>query len=331
MKKDGVMNLFVFLIFYITFYIISIPIHELGHLVFGLLTGSRFSSFRVLSFVWFKENGKLRFKNSGSRFMLGQCLMAPPANEADFRFVLYNLGGGIFNLLTVAILFGIAVLTGGLSAALFAGMLASAVTALMNLIPMTVQVPNDGMNVVKALQSPEARHGLYMMMLVNEQMMNGKRFRDYDERCFTLPPHANLRNHFTAYILICDAARLYDLGLYEACIEKYNALDLNKLPSYFKKSVRLDVLYHYCVHRPDYDKAREIYEQRGIKKYLEAPLPMITRVRAAYEFFVCGDREKAAESLKEAKVQIENFPNKGFALMEKVYLTHLESLMQAQA
>ena len=250
------MNIFVFLIVYIAFYIISIPIHELGHLVFGLQTGSSFSSFRLLSFVWFKENGKLRFKNSGSRFMLGQCLMAPPANEADFRFVLYNLGGGIFNLLTAAILFGIAVLTGGLSTALFAGILASAVTGLMNLNPMTVQVPNDGMNVVKALQSPEARHGFYVMMLVNEQMMNGKRFRDYDERFFTLPEKANLRNHFTAYILICDAARLYDSGQFDACIEKYDALDLDKLPSYFKNSVRLDVLYHFCFHKPDYDKAR---------------------------------------------------------------------------
>lgn len=322
------MDLFVFLIVYIAFYIISIPIHELGHLVFGLLTGSRFSSFRLLSLVWYKENGKLLFKKSGTRFMLGQCLMAPPAREADFRFVLYNLGGGIFNLLTVAVLFGIAVLTGGLCTALLAGIIASAVTALMNLIPMTVQVPNDGMNVVKALQSPEARHGLYVMMLVNEQMMYGKRFRDYDDRFFTLPEHADLRNHFTAYILICDAARLYDGGEYDACIEKYDALNLDKLPAYFKNSVRLDYLYHYCVHRPDFDKARELYAQRGMKRYLEAPLPMITRTRAAYEFFVCGDREKAAESMKKAKVQAESFPNKGIQLMEQDYLDHLEILMQ---
>ncbi len=324
------MDLFVFLIVYIAFYIISIPIHELGHLVFGLISGCRFSSFRLLSFVWYKENGQLLFKKSGNRFMLGQCLMSPPADEADFRFVLYNLGGGLFNLLTVAILIGIAVLTGGLSLVWIAGITASAVTGLMNLIPMTIQVPNDGMNVMKALQSPEARHGLYIMMFVNEEMMNGKRFRDYDEQFFTLPAQANLRNHFTAYLLLCDAARLYDSGQYDACIEKYSILDLDKLPGYFKNSVRLDCLYHYCVHRPDYDKARELYAQRAMKKYLSAPLPMVSRTLAAYEFFVCGDREKAGESLKKAKVQIENFPNKGFQLMEQDYLDHLEKLMQAQ-
>ena len=37
-------------------------IHEAGHLVFGLMTGYKFCSFRVASFMWLKENGKLKFK-----------------------------------------------------------------------------------------------------------------------------------------------------------------------------------------------------------------------------------------------------------------------------
>ncbi len=324
------MESLVFFIAYIIFYIISIPIHELGHLVFGLITGSRFSSFRLFSFVWYKENGCLRFKKSGNKFMLGQSLMGPPENEADFRFVLYNLGGGFFNLLTVAILVCIALLTGGFSYVLIGGIAASALTGLMNLVPMTIQVPNDGMNVIKALQSPEARHGFYVIMQANNEMMNGKRFRDFDEQLFALPENADLRNHFVANLLLWDAARLYDSGLIDACFEKYSKLDLNELTPYFKHSVQLDYLYYYIVHRPDYDKARTLYAQRKMKKYLEAPLPMCTRTHAAYQFFVIGNKSVAAELLQKAKVQIDSFPNKGFALMEKDYLDHLERLMQAQ-
>ena len=322
------MDLFIFLIVYIVFYVISIPIHELGHLVLGLISGCRFSSFRLLSFVWYKENGRIRLKKSSNRFMLGQCLMAPPASEADFHFVLYNLGGGLFNLLTVALLIGIAVLEGGASPVLIAGITASAVTGLMNLIPMTIQAPNDGMNVIKALQSPEARHGLYIMMLVNDEMMDGKRFRDYDEPFFALSKQADLRNYFEAYILICEAARLYDCGQYDACIEMYDLLSLEKLPPYYRNSVRLDYLYHYIVHRPDHDKARALYAQRDMQKYLNAPLPMVSRTLAAYEFFVCGDREKSGEHLKKAKAQIDSFPNQGFQLMETDYLNHLARLIQ---
>ena len=37
--------------------ILQIVVHEGGHLVFGLLSGYRFSSFRVASFMWIKQEG----------------------------------------------------------------------------------------------------------------------------------------------------------------------------------------------------------------------------------------------------------------------------------
>jgi len=98
------MELLAFLIAYVAFFIISIPVHELGHLVFGLLSGYRFSSFRLFSLVWYKENGKVLFRRSRNKLALGQCLMLPPKHEKDFKFVWHNLGGGLFNLLIAGIL-----------------------------------------------------------------------------------------------------------------------------------------------------------------------------------------------------------------------------------
>ncbi|MBP3888386.1 MAG: hypothetical protein J6F30_12205 [Cellulosilyticum sp.] len=37
-------------------------IHEGVHLVFGLLSGYRFSSFRIAGWMWIKKEGKLCFK-----------------------------------------------------------------------------------------------------------------------------------------------------------------------------------------------------------------------------------------------------------------------------
>lgn len=39
-------------------------VHEAGHLLFGLMTGYTFSSFRIASFMWLKENGKLKLGDS---------------------------------------------------------------------------------------------------------------------------------------------------------------------------------------------------------------------------------------------------------------------------
>ena len=53
-------------------------VHEAGHLVFGLLTGYKFSSFRILSFLWQKEDDGLKLKRLKVAGTAGQCLMAPP-------------------------------------------------------------------------------------------------------------------------------------------------------------------------------------------------------------------------------------------------------------
>ena len=95
MIADILFNVAIFLVFYVIFIIFGIAVHELGHLVFGLLTGFGFCSYRLFSLVWFKEDGKIRFQNTKFIFM-GQCLMAPPEDPEKFKFVWYNLGGGLF-------------------------------------------------------------------------------------------------------------------------------------------------------------------------------------------------------------------------------------------
>ena len=58
-------DIFIYIILILSIYpalFFHIIVHEAGHLVFGLLTGYKFSSFRIASFMWLKENGKLKLK-----------------------------------------------------------------------------------------------------------------------------------------------------------------------------------------------------------------------------------------------------------------------------
>lgn len=43
-------------------FFLQIIIHEAGHLIFGLLSGYRFCSFRIGSLMWIKKEGKLQLK-----------------------------------------------------------------------------------------------------------------------------------------------------------------------------------------------------------------------------------------------------------------------------
>ena len=91
--------------------LLQIIIHEGGHLVFGLATGYRFSSFRILSWMLVKEDGKLRFRHLSLAGTGGQCLMTPPdLKDGTMPFLLYNFGGSIMNLLSCLLFGGLSLL-----------------------------------------------------------------------------------------------------------------------------------------------------------------------------------------------------------------------------
>ena len=92
----AVMVLSVFISFFL-----HIILHEGGHLVCGLLSGYRFVSYRAGSIIWVKQGKQIVRKKFSIPGTGGQCLLDPPEPEEDGSFpsLLYNLGGGLSNLL----------------------------------------------------------------------------------------------------------------------------------------------------------------------------------------------------------------------------------------
>ena len=321
------MNFTIFMIFYLAFIILSIVIHELGHLFFGLLTGYRFGSFRLGPFVWFKEDGKIKLTKSKS-VVAGQCLMEPPTGER-FPFVLYNLGGGLLNLIT-ALPFLVVLISAipddTLRGICIAGITANIVMVIVNLVPMSSGVPNDGMNVMMALRSEDAKRGFFLMLFVNSEAAEGKRFKDFDDEIFSIKESANLKNYFVAYIVMLEAARLYDMGEYDESVKQCERLNLKKLPAFYRNSVNAEFLYYYTVHNPDFKKARKFYKKRGMRSFLKLRIPQVTRLLSAYEYFVRNNKEKGMLLLERAKNEIEAYPNSGYRTMEREYLQALEEM-----
>ena len=107
-EKSSAENITTLILLFLGMYVamfLQIIIHEGGHLVFGLLTGYQFSSFRIGSFMWINENGNLRFKRLSLAGTGGQCLMNPPEMvDGKIPYVLYNLGGSVLNTLYAVLL-----------------------------------------------------------------------------------------------------------------------------------------------------------------------------------------------------------------------------------
>lgn len=194
---------------------LQLVIHEAGHLLGGLVTGYRFSSFRVGSFMWVKEGSRLRLRRLSIAGTGGQCLMAPPDMRGGrFPVFLYNLGGSLMNLAAAAVSLGLWALCRDMALLpAFFLMLAfiGAVIALMNGVPLPVgNVNNDGHNALSLSRDPAALRAFWVQMKVNERISQGVRLKDMPEEWFTLPDDALLQNSMTAATAVFACNRYMD-------------------------------------------------------------------------------------------------------------------------
>ena len=216
-------------------------LHEAGHLIFGLLTGWRFVSFRVGSVIWLRgADGRIRRGRFALAGTAGQCLLAPPPwREAGFPYRLYNMGGVIMNLLTAVVC--------GLLTAIFwhrplaalvlaEAALLSLLMALLNGIPLRgMAVNNDGSNQVFMRQSANARRALWLQMSVAAAEAQGKHLREMPDKWFKPFPAEAMDNPLIASIAVFAAEQklnAFDLPGAEAAIRALLAREKGVAPLY---------------------------------------------------------------------------------------------------
>ena len=166
-------------------------IHEGGHLIFGLLTGYKFISFRIGRFMFITEKGRLKIKLYNVVGTAGQCLMMPPQWKEDMPYRLYNLGGIIMNTVT-GIISLIAYFAAGTEGFFALCMIMLAVMgfsmALTNGIPLRVSgISNDGMNAVLLGKDENTLRAFWLQLYVNGLLANGERYRNMPLEWFRLP------------------------------------------------------------------------------------------------------------------------------------------------
>ena len=211
---------------------LQIILHEGGHLVCGLLSGYRFVSFRIGSWMLQTENGKLclhRYTLAGTG---GQCLLAPPEmTDGKMPYQLYNLGGVLMNLFTAVLAAGLIWVCREVWAArVFFEMLcvAGLGSALTNGIPLRIQgVANDGANARDLGKDPAALRAFWVQLNINAKQAEGVALRDMPEEWFALPTEG-LDNIMVAAQAVLHANRLMDQQRFAETAQAIDALEAQK-------------------------------------------------------------------------------------------------------
>jgi hypothetical protein len=289
-------------------YLLHIVLHETGHLLFGLLTGYRFLSFRILSIILYKKNGELHIGKHSINGLAGQCLMYPPSRRDDksFPFILYFLGGGIINL-TASLLMVIPIITTENSYVRVISiviLLVGLILTVSNLVPLSIGIPNDGMNVKSMLQDKNMQDAVYLQLQLNAEMSGKKMITDYSPEIFELSEGICDTNTVIAIIRLYSyfqklAFHDYQgaeiiLSAMEQKSEEYQPIILNLI-----ESERL--FFMLIQHRPIeeiaafYERFRLIFAKNNSNIGLQ-------RIHYIYEIFMSEEEKKDIMTLIKGKL-----------------------------
>ncbi len=297
-------DILLFLLLTVLSIYLQLILHEGGHLVFGLLTGYRFVSFRIGSLMLLRSKAGFRWKRLSLAGTAGQCLMAPPEpKDGRFPFVLYNLGGSLMNLITALVFLGLFFLSRDgkyLPAFLLSLALFGLVFAITNGVPLkTPMVSNDGCNALSLGKDLTALRAFWVQLKVNEAQMNNSRLKELPEEWFSLPADADLQNPMISTVAVLRENRLMDLQDFEGAEALIRELlsDSCTLVGLYRHLLTLDLVYLDLLRRgteADLSPLKEKDLAAFLRQMKRFPSVLRTLYGAA---LAAGEEKNAAEIL----------------------------------
>ena len=324
----------VYVCFLLSFFL-QIVVHEAGHLICGLLTGYKYSSFRIGSFMWVKTDGKMQFKRYSMSGTGGQCLMAPPdMQDGKIPYVLYNFGGCIANLIVSVIPMVFVLIYWKATFFQCMVLLWAAVglfTVITNGIPMKVQgMPNDGHNAMSLGKHPEAMKAFWLQMKINERIASGKRLKDLPEEWFELPTKEGMQNSLIATIAVFACNRLMDMGRYAEADELMERLLAEKsgMVGIHVQILKADRVFCEMVGDNRQEKLEELYDDE-LKKFLKAmrKSPSTYRVEYLYAKYIEKDEKKASAAMAGFEKVVKTYPYPHEIEGEQEIIAYAEELL----
>lgn len=292
----------------LAFYL-SIILHEGGHLIFGLLTGYGFSSFRIGSFMWIKQEGSIKFRRLTISGTGGQCLMTPPEEKNGKNpVVLYNLGGVIMNVIWSAILALVYFLIPNviiLSEILIIASVLSLIIALTNGIPLAPGgMPNDGMNAYYLAGNKTSAISFLNQLRMNAELARGKRVSDMPAEWFAVPADADMQNVHNASIAVFAISRTMESMDFAAAEKEIKSLlDSDyKIASIHRNLLACDLVYCRLVldgAKAEISSILTIEQQRFMQSMKNFPSVLRT------EYAIALIRDKNTEKTEKIKQNFE--------------------------
>lgn len=294
-----------FLIFLYFIMFLQTVIHELGHLLFGLATGYKFSSFRIGGVIFVKDNGKLRVKRFSLAGTAGQCLMVPPdMKDGAVPYVMYNLGGSVMNLFVGAVTLILCFIFSDiqlLSAVLGINSSVAFGVALTNGLPLKLGlVNNDGYNAFSLGKNKAALRAFWLQLKINDLISKGIRVKDMPAEWFELPSKDTMKNSMIATVSVFRCNKLIDehkFGEAAETIENLISSDA-AIIGVHRNLLICDLLFCELTGQNSREKIKRMLD-RTQKKFMASMPKNLSIIRTWYAYYLLCENDVAkAEKYK---------------------------------
>lgn len=251
--------------------------------------------------------------------------MIPPECEPEkCPFFLYLLGGGLLNIVTGGIAFGIGMLTGGVPQIIlniFAIM--GFGLGLSNLFPAKVSgTMNDGYQIFFELpRNPKARTAQYCLLSANAILTEAESTKDLPEKLIGTIlnfDYSNLNDTATANLLLYKATILQEESRYDETKEIFQHIaDSPDTLQLFKNEAKCELMYYEIMGGCDAEKIDSLYDNKQAE-YIKATSLYPSRRRLMYAYYLLykDDKAKAEEEYQALLKTAKSHPIKADGAIE---------------
>ena len=312
---------------------LSIMLHELGHMIFGLIGGMAFQSIRLPFVTLTKLNGKLKFIKNNERGALGMCEMYPKTSVNPERCFALQAAGGPFGSL-IALGFSLAMLLLGGSINGYVTCFFGSAAPILYLILLDNSFPleiagakTDGAQIIGYVKKDPSFVLLSAALTAQGYYYSGITPKDL--------PYELL--HELPVVQEDDLNYVYYLNnLYLYCLDKRDFEGVRDVHArilsasqYAFASVRdqlyCDLFYDCLFICPDEEFVNE--NKEGVFAYLETHNDLYAARIRGYYYLYKSDFVSALKEISLARELYPFYPLKGIADMEMALVDDLECLV----
>ena len=310
--------------------LVSVPIHvllhEVGHLLAGLLSGYEFIMFRLFNHLWIKTDAGLSRRKQYIPGVMGQALMVPPEKSENERppFLLYHLGGLILNGLTAIafVLFGRGIADPFTRYFFYLSAVIAVFLLITNALPFK---GTDGYNIRKYLKDPKQEDEILTILYLYRDMVKGLSFSEIQES-IQLDTMQDFKNPNSVTLYSLQAAAAFENYDFEKAREKYSVL-WNKMDQLFdahKTDVSMNYLFTLLLTDPAHPDVETIQSAPFYKAYRKIKQADSFRIFAAEALYLEKDYETALGFLEKGQKEIPFSPTVSDENVEKLLYAYLQ-------